>query len=71
MKQGLLLWLFEGGFKVSTGTASWYRSSYGIGFDDSEMPVKLLAARLQIGQRWRFISEIYIIYIYISIYMST
>ena len=28
-------WL-KGGFKVSSGTVSWYRSSYGADFDDSE-----------------------------------
>ena len=26
---GPLFWLFQGGFKVSSGTSEWYRSSFG------------------------------------------
>ena len=34
--QGLLFWLVEGGFKVSSGI-SWYVSSHGTDFDNSEI----------------------------------
>ena len=37
MSQGLLFWLFEGGFKVSSDTVEWYRSSSGTIFDTSEI----------------------------------
>ena len=30
VEQGLLFWLFQGGFKISSGTIHWYTSSYGI-----------------------------------------
>ena len=36
-RQGLLFWLLNGGFKVSSGTAKWYRNSYGTDFDNSEI----------------------------------
>ena len=36
-EQGLLFWLFEGSFKVSSVTVEWCRSSYGTDFDDSEI----------------------------------
>ena len=36
--KGLPFWLFKGGFNVSSGTLSWYRSSYGTDFDNSETP---------------------------------
>ena len=47
IKQGLLCWIFKGGFKVNSSTVSWYRSSYGTDFDIPEIsgPVKL-------GQSW-------------------
>ena len=35
--QGQLFWLFEAGFKVSSGTVKWYRSSYGTDFENSEI----------------------------------
>ena len=43
LKQALLFWLFNGEFKVSSGTVEWYRSSCGTDFDHSEMasPVKI------------------------------
>ena len=49
--RGVLCWLFKGGFKVSSGTLGWYRSSYGTDFDDSEiagpvMPCTFLLAVL-------------------------
>ena len=34
--QGLLFWLFQRGFKVSSETVKWYRTSYGTVFDSSE-----------------------------------
>ena len=34
---GLPIWLFKGGFKVSSGTVEWYRSNSGTDFDTSEM----------------------------------
>ena len=34
-QQGLLFWLFNGGFKVSSG-AEWYRSSCGTDIHNSE-----------------------------------
>ena len=34
--QGLLFWLFRGGFKVNSGTLKWYRSSYGTDSDSSD-----------------------------------
>ena len=37
MLQGLLSWLVQGGFKVSSGTASWYGSSHGTDLDISGM----------------------------------
>ena len=35
--QGLVFWMFGRGIKVSLGTVSWYRSSYGTDFDLSEI----------------------------------
>ena len=37
-----VFWLFQGALKVSSGTDTRYRSSYGTGFDNSELasPVK-------------------------------
>ena len=35
--QGLLFCLFKACFKVSSGTAEWYRISYGTDFDSSEI----------------------------------
>ena len=45
-KQGLLFWLFLGGFKVSSGTVEWYRSSDGTDSNKSEIasPVKQASA---------------------------
>ena len=40
--QGLLLWLFNGGFKVSLCTVECYTSSSGIDFDNSEMASPVL-----------------------------
>ena len=37
LMQGTLFWLFQGGFKVSSGTVEWYRSSCGTLFDNSEI----------------------------------
>ena len=37
VSQGLLFWLFTGGFKVSSGTVEWYRSSYDTDFGNSEI----------------------------------
>ena len=33
----MVFWLFQGGFKVSSGTVEWYMSSYGADFDNSEI----------------------------------
>ena len=41
--QGLLLWLFEKGFKVSSGTVEWYIGSYGTDFDNSEIASPVVA----------------------------
>ena len=35
--QVLPFWPFKPGFKVTSGTASWYRSSSGTDFDNSEI----------------------------------
>ena len=35
--QGLICWLFQGGFKVSTGTVQWHRGSCGTDSDHSEI----------------------------------
>ena len=35
--QGLPFWLFDWGFKVSSGTVPLCRSSYGTDYDDSEI----------------------------------
>ena len=35
MQQGLLFWLFKGGFKASLGTLDWCTSSYGTDFENS------------------------------------
>ena len=35
--QGLLFWLFKGGFKVSSGPVDWYISSSDTDFDSSEI----------------------------------
>ena len=45
LSQGLLIWLFKGAFKVSTGIVSWYRSSYCTDVDVSQMasPVPTVA----------------------------
>ena len=43
IKQGLLFWLSKEGFKVSSGTVKWYRSSYGTDFDDPEIASLVLA----------------------------
>ena len=40
--QGLLLWLFKGVSKVSSGTVQWYRSSYGTDFDNAEVASPVL-----------------------------
>ena len=41
LAQGLLCWLFKGGFTVSSGTVLWhrlrYRSSYGADFENAEI----------------------------------
>ena len=42
--QGLLFWLLKGGLKVSLGTVSWYRSSYGTDFDNSEIACPVLVS---------------------------
>ena len=45
MKTGpTILALFKEGFKVSSGTVGWYRSSSGADFDNSETasPIKIL-----------------------------
>ena len=39
--QGLLSWLLEGGFKVSTGTVTWY-SSFAADFDNSEIASRVI-----------------------------
>ena len=37
IEQVLLFWLFTGVLEVSLGILSWYRSSYGTDFDNSEI----------------------------------
>ena len=34
LEQGLPLWLFTEGAKVSSGTTQWYRSNYGTDFEN-------------------------------------
>ena len=36
--QGLLFRVFKGGLRVSSGSVSWYGSSYGTGSDSSGIP---------------------------------
>ena len=36
LKKARIVWLFEVGFNVSSGTAEWYRSSYGTDFENYE-----------------------------------
>ena len=40
----------ERGFKVSSGTVKWYRSSYGTGFDNSEIASPLLRNSEQVAR---------------------
>ena len=38
LQAGSALWVFKGGFQVSSGTVYWYEiSSYGIDLDNSEI----------------------------------
>ena len=38
----MLFWLFKEGFKVSSRTVSWYRSSYGTDFRNSEIDYNIV-----------------------------
>ena len=46
LQQGLLFWLFKGGFQVSSSTVSWYRGSHGTDVDISQIasPVQVSKA---------------------------
>ena len=39
----------KGGLKVSSGTAEWYRSSYGTDFDNAETASPVLTARYAVA----------------------
>ena len=61
LEEGLLLWLFKGGFKARVGIFEWHASNFGIDFDNSEM---VATRHLQPGlgvsfgaSRWQFFLE--------------
>ena len=50
--QGLPFSLFNGGFKVSSGTVEWYISSYGTDFDNSGIASSVLRNLVNITEIW-------------------
>ena len=44
MLQGLPSWMFEGGFKVSSGAVEWHIGGYGTDFDHSKISEPLPCA---------------------------
>ena len=55
MLEGLLFGLFEGGFKVSSGAASWYGSGPATDVDNSE------TASPVVGHKTRFRADILVV----------
>ena len=49
--EGLLFWLFKGGFRVSSSAVEWYTSSYGTDIDKPKTTSPVLEGEVVVAEK--------------------